>query len=139
MQGSRSGYSRQLDTAADSAMMISSLGWLAIARPGALRPLKRTILAIAAVAALLLTVEWQRYRKFGALHIDSARAAAVVGHLYVLALFWRGSAPRALLRAFQALAAGAAIESAWVILGDYDIDDLTPLPLLQRIRQKMRS
>jgi len=139
LQGGRSNYSRQLDAVADSAIMLSSLGWLAVSRPGALRPLKRTILAIAAVASVLLTIEWRRYRKLSALHISSARAAAVVGHLYVFNLFWRGSASRAFLRLFQVLAAGAMIESAWVILGAHDLDDQTSLPLLKRVCRKMRS
>jgi phosphatidylglycerophosphate synthase len=138
LQGGRSSYSRQLDTLADCAVMICSLGWLAVARPGALRPLKRTILAIAAVGSVLLAVEWRRYRKLGALHIGSARAAAVAGHLYVLGLFWRGAAPRALLRVFQLLAAGATLESAWIILGSHDLDDQTSFPLLKRACRKMR-
>jgi phosphatidylglycerophosphate synthase len=139
LQGGRSNYSRQLDAVADSAVMLSSLGWLAVARPGALRPLSRCIGAIAAVAAVLLTIEWRRYRKLGALHIGSARAAAVVGHLCVLDLFWRGSASRAVLRLFQFLTAGAMIESAWVILGNHDLDDHTSFPLLKRVCRKMRS
>ena len=139
LQGGRSNYSRQIDAVADSAVMLSSLGWLAVARPGALRPLQRTILAIAAIASALLVIEWRRYRKLGALHIGSARAAAVVGHLYVLDLFWRGSASRAFLRLFQALTAGAMLESAWVILGNHDLDDHTSFPLLKRVCRKMRS
>jgi phosphatidylglycerophosphate synthase len=139
LQGGRSNYSRQLDAVADSAVMLSSLGWLTLARPGALQPVKRTILAIGAVAGVLLAIEWRRYRKLGALHIGSARAAAAIGHLYVLDLFWRGTASRAFLRLFQLLAAGAIIESAWVILGDHDLDDHSSLPLLKRLHVKMRS
>ncbi len=139
LQGGRSSYARQLDAVADSAVMMSSLGWLAVSRPGVLRPLTRTITAIATVAAILLAIEWRNYRKLGALHIGSARAAAAVGHLYVLDLFWRGSASRAFLRLFQLLTAGAMIESAWVILGGHDIDDHTPLPLLKRFLRNMRS
>lgn len=137
--GGRSNYSRQLDTLADCAVMLSSLGWLTLARPGALQPVKRTILAIGAVAGVLLAIEWRRYRKLGALHIGSARAAAAIGHLYVLDLLWRGSASRAFLRLFQVLAIGAMIESAWVILGDHDLDDHSSLPLLKRLHVKMRS
>jgi len=139
LQGGRSNYSRQLDAVADGAVMFSSLGWLAVARPGALRPLKRTILAIWAVASTLLAIEWRRYHRLGALHIGSARAAAVIGHLYMLDLFWRGSASPVLLRLFQFLTAGAMIESAWVILGNHDLDDHTSFPLFKRMYQKMRS
>lgn len=119
--------------------MLSSLGWLTLTRPGALQPVKRTILAIGAIAGALLAIEWRRYRKLGALHIGSARAAAAIGHLYVLDLFWRGSASRAFLRLFQLLSVGAIIESAWVILGDHDLEDHSSLPLLKRLLVKMRS
>lgn len=139
LNGGRSNYSRQLDSVADSAVILSSLGWLAVARPGAMKPIERTILAIAMVASVLLAIEWRRYRKLGALHIGSARAAAAIGHLCVLDLFWRGSAARSFLRLFQLLTAGAMLESAWVILGDHDLDDHTSFPLLKRVCRKMRS
>ena len=138
LQGGRSDYSRQLDAVADSAVMLSSLGWLAVSRPGALRPLKRTILAIAVVASVLLAIEWRRYRMLGALHLGSARAAAVVGHLYV-SISSGGVGVRAFLRIFQLLTAGAMIESAWVILGDHELGDHASFPLLQRVCRKMRS
>lgn len=134
--GNRSNYSRQLDAVADSAVMLSALGWLALARPGRFQPLKRTVLAIAAVASALLSIEWRRHRQFGALHIWSARAAAVVGHVYVLGLLWRGTAPKWLLRLFQTVTVGAMIESAWCILGGHDFDDHSSIPLLKHVLQK---
>lgn len=137
LRGSRSDYSRQLDTVADSTVMLSSLGWLALSRPGALGPLRRTISAILAVATVLLAIEWHRYRVFGALHIDSARAAAVIGHLYVLDVLWRNRASTALLRLFQALVAGGMIESAWVILGPKGPGGRSPRPLLDTVRRRL--
>ncbi|MCA9861003.1 MAG: CDP-alcohol phosphatidyltransferase family protein [Thermomicrobiales bacterium] len=139
LRGSRSTYARQLDTIADGAIMLSSLGWLALCRPGAIGPLKRTLAAILAVSCVLLGIEWRRYHVFGALHIDSARAAAVVGHLYVLAVLWRNAAPSALRRSFQCLAAGAALESAWVICGNHLPTDRNSRPLLSHlVRQVTR-
>ncbi len=139
MNGGRSTYSRQLDAVADGAVMLSSLGWLALTRPGALWAIRRTIGVIAVIASVLLAIEWRRYRMLGALHLDSARAAAVLGHCYVLALFWCGSAPRLVLRGFQLLTASAIVESAWVILGYHDIRDQAARPLFERICRKMRS
>ncbi len=136
LRGSRSDYSRQLDAVADSAVMLSSLGWLGLTRPGALKPLQRTISAVLLVGSALLAIEWRRYRMFGALHIDSARAAAVVGHLYVLDVLWRNRASTTLLRFFQALVAGGMIESAWVILGPKGPGDRSPRPLLTYLWNK---
>lgn len=131
--GSRSDFSRQLDAVADSAVMLSAIGWLALARPGSVRPLRVTLAVLGAVAGLLLSVQWRRYHMLGALHMDSARAAAVVGHIYALLVLWCGTAPRALLRLFQFLVAGAAVESASVILGGYDPNDRSAIPLLHRL------
>jgi phosphatidylglycerophosphate synthase len=135
LRGRRSHYARQLDTVADSAVMLSSVGWLALARPGSLAPIRRTIAAITVAASALLSFQCWRHRAFGALHIDSARAAAVVGHLYVLDALWRNSSSRLLLRLFQLLAAGGAIESAWLILGPRDRLDGAPRPLLTYLKQ----
>ncbi|HET9662199.1 MAG TPA: CDP-alcohol phosphatidyltransferase family protein [Thermomicrobiales bacterium] len=138
-RGDRSAYSRQLDTVADSAVMLSALGWLALARPGGLDPLRRTLCVIALVASSLLTIQWRRYRMIGALHIDSARAAAIVGHLYVLNMLWRDAASKPLRRLFQLLVAGGMVESAWVILGPHDPLDGSPRPLLQWLKRTTRS
>ncbi len=137
-RGSRSAYSRQLDTIADCAVMLSSLGWLVLARPGALEPLRRTLGVIAVVAGALLAIEWRRYRMIGALHIDSARAAAVVGHLYVLNRLWRNVNSKPLRRLFQLLAFGGMIESAWVILGPVDPAHGSPRPLLRSLKRAVR-
>lgn len=133
IRGTRSGYARQLDTIADSAIMLSSIGWLALTRPGALAPLRRTIATILLIATGLLAVQWHRYRVFGALHLDSARAAAVLGHLYVLQVLWRNTASKALLRLTQCFAAGAIAESAWVILFSHDPGNRSPRPLLRAL------
>lgn len=139
VRGERSRYSSQLDAIADSAVMLSSLGWLALARPGALDPLRRTLCVISLVASTLLVIEWRRYRMIGALHIDSARAAAVVGHLYVLNTLWYDGASKSLRRLFQLLVTGGMIESAWVILGPHDPADGSPRPLLQWLKRTARA
>ncbi len=138
VRGTRSGYARQLDTIADSAVMLSSLGWLALARPGSLVPLRRTISAILVAGSVLLAIEWRRYRMFGALHIDSARAAAVAGHLYVLDVLWRDTASAGLLRLFQVLVAGGMVESASVILGPGGRPSGSPRPIAQMLRRAVR-
>lgn len=139
LRGSRSSYARQLDTIADVAVMLSSLGWLALSRPGALSPLRRTIGAIGLVGSVLLAIQWRRYRMVGALHIDSARAAAVVGHGYVLIQLWFGVASTPLRRCFQLLVTGGMIESAWIIFGPHDPSDGSPRPLLQYVKRAVRG
>lgn len=137
--GSRSDYSRQLDAIADSAIMVSSLGWLAVARPGSLRPLRATLTVLGVVAAALLAIQWHRYRMLGALHLDSARAAAVIGHLYVLVVLWTNRSSQILLRLFQLFVTGAIVESAWVILGGHGQTGRSPRPLLQSLERSIRS
>jgi phosphatidylglycerophosphate synthase len=136
LRGSRSHYSRQLDAIADCAVILSSLGWLALARPGALAPLRRTLAVIAIASSTLLAIEWRRYRMIGALHIDSARAAAAIGHLYVLNMLWRNSASKPLRRLFQLLTAGGIVESAFIILGPPDPSHGASRPLLRHLKQR---
>lgn len=137
LRGNRSAYARQLDTIADTTIMLSALGWLALTRPTSLQPLARTIGAIGLLGSCLLTIQWRRYRQFGALHIDSARAAAVVGHLYVLDVLWSDRGSHQLRHLFQVLAGGAAIESAQIIFGSGDTIHRSRrprLPTMKRIR-----
>jgi hypothetical protein len=72
------------------------------------------------------------------LHIDSARAAAVVGHLYVLNMLWRNVPSKPLRRLFQLLVAGGMIESTWCILGPHDPAGGSPRPLLQYVKRTLR-
>lgn len=135
LRGSRSQYSRQLDAIADSAIMLSAIGWLRLLDPASFRRIRATLIVLAPLAAGLLAIEWRRYRMLGALHLDSARAAAVVGHLYVLDALGRGVRSTWLVRLFQMLLVGAVIESAWIILGNHVPADRSPRPLLRSIRR----
>ncbi len=133
VSGERSEFGGQLDSIADMAIIVSSPGWMALLYPDVLRRRRTPLLTLSGVAVLLLAIEWGRYHKLGALHIDSARAAAVVGHGYVLDLFLREHDSDALFRLFTILSAGAAIESAWVILIRESLDDLSETPFLDRL------
>lgn len=130
LTGERSAFGSQFDTVADMAIILSAPAWMAMLYPEVLRSRRRSLLTLTGAAAVLLGVEWRKFRRLGNLHIHSARAAAVVAHLYVLVLFITGRDSRRLFRLFVLLASGAAIESAWVILRRASLDGLSETPLL---------
>jgi CDP-alcohol phosphatidyltransferase len=126
----RSQFGKQLDTAADLAVILSAPGWMALLCPSAFRRRSRPLLALAVPGAALLAYEWKRFRRLGALHIDSARAGAIIAHLYVLNLFVRGRDSNALFNGFLALAASAAGETAYILLTRDDVETLSSRPLI---------
>jgi phosphatidylglycerophosphate synthase len=131
--GNRSEFGKQLDTVADMAIILSAPGWLALLYPEVLHRRKSPLLALGGAAGILLTIEWRRYQKVAALHIDSARAAAVVAHLYALNLFVRGRDSNLLFSGFVLLAAGAGIETLYVIVSRETLNDLSETPLLDAL------
>ncbi|MGE3797840.1 MAG: CDP-alcohol phosphatidyltransferase family protein [Thermomicrobiales bacterium] len=132
--GKRSPFGSQFDTVADMAIIVSAPGWMALLYPEVMRNRRRPLLALGIVAGVLMSFEWIEHRRVGNLHIHSARAAAVAGHLYVLNLFTRENDAGVLFHLFTVLAAGAAIESAWVIVCRGSLDELSETPLLDHIR-----
>jgi phosphatidylglycerophosphate synthase len=123
-------FGAQLDAVADMAIILSAPAWMAMLYPDVLRRRRRTLLAMSGVAALLLAIEWRKFRKAGAMHIDSARAASVLAHGYVLLLFVRGKDSDLLFRGFVLLGGVAAIETAYIIATRDDFTRLTETPLL---------
>lgn len=130
LTGERSAFGSQFDTVADMAIILSAPAWMAMLYPENFRSKLRPLLMVAGVAAVLLGIEWRKFRRLGNLHIHSARAAAVVAHLYVLVLFITARDSSWLYRLFVLLAGGAAIESAWVIVRRASLDGLSETPLL---------
>jgi phosphatidylserine synthase len=133
VSGERSAFGSQFDTVADMSIILSAPGWMALLYPEVARRRRGPLLALGMAAGALLAIEWRRSRRLGNLHIDSARAAAVVAHGYVLNLFGRGRDSDLLFRGFVILAAGAAAESLYVIAFRDTLDDLSETPLLDAV------
>jgi cardiolipin synthase (CMP-forming) len=66
----------QLDSLADHLLSISGFVWLGMLRPEFARERLGLILTCAATGLSALAVSWLRFRRFGDLHLYSAKAAA---------------------------------------------------------------
>jgi phosphatidylglycerophosphate synthase len=131
--GQRSEFGKQLDTVADMAIILSAPGWTALLYPQVAARRGRPLVVLGATAGVLLALEWRKLHKIGALHIDSARSAAVFAHLYALNLFVRGKDSSPLFTAFLIAATGAAVETAYVIATRDDLVGLSETPLLDAV------
>jgi phosphatidylglycerophosphate synthase len=131
--GQRSEFGKQFDTVADMAIILSAPGWIVLLYPEVAARRGKPLVMLGAIAGILLTLEWHKLHKLGALHIDSARSAAVFAHLYTLNLFVRGKDSTPLFSAFLVAAMAAAIETAYVIASRDTLDGLTETPLLDAL------
>ncbi len=98
-------FGSQLDSAADIVLMGSIVGWMAWLTPGFFREnavalLTWMVLGCAGVAATIV-----RFRRFGDLHLYSAKAAGVLGYVFACWLFLTGRYSRG----FFAVTVGLAI------------------------------
>lgn len=131
LSGQRSTFGSQLDTIADSAVILSAPTWIELLYPEAFQRRKGPVVVLLMVAAGILAVEWRKFRRFGNLHIHSTRAASVAAHFYVLNLLLRGRDEEALFDLFLILAGGAVAEIVVVLATRESLDELTETPLLE--------
>lgn len=139
LSGERSDFGSQFDTVADAAIILSAPGWISLLYPAVLQKRRFPLLILTGVATGLLAVEWCRFRQFGNLHMHSARAAAVVAHVYVIVLFVTAHDSKWLFRLFLGLAGGAAAESAWVILRSSSLAGLSDTPLRDDLLKRLTT
>jgi phosphatidylglycerophosphate synthase len=130
ISGKRSQFGGQLDTIADSAIILSSPGWIRLLYPATFQRRSKPITGLLAAAASIVILEWAKFHRFGNLHIHSTRAASTVAHFYALNLLLRGRDNDLLFRLFLILSGGAAVELVVVMVARDSLDGLSEMPLL---------
>jgi phosphatidylglycerophosphate synthase len=106
--GRSSRVGSQLDSVADLVLMGSIVAWIAWLHPEFLRANAVPLVIWAVIGTVALLATWFRYGRVGNLHLYSAKAAGVVGYIFVVWLFVLGDYSAA----FFALAVGLAIIAA---------------------------
>ena len=101
-------FGSQLDSIADMLLMGSTVVWMALLRPSFFSDNAVALMVWLGIGTAALVVTWIRLGRFGDLHLYSAKAAGVVGHVFAIWLFIVGSYSRA----FWALTIGLAILAA---------------------------
>ncbi len=128
--GQRSSFSKQLDTVADIAVIATAPALVAKLYPDSFHRRGRPLAVLGVVAGGVLGLEWLKFRRVGAMHIDSARGSSVVAHVWLLNLLIRGRDNPLLFGLFILSAVGAAFESLYVILRKPGLDHLSETPLI---------
>jgi phosphatidylglycerophosphate synthase len=113
----------QLDSIADMTLIISIVIWLFMLRPDLFRDYGPILAIWSCLGVLTLLVGWIKFRRFGNLHLYSAKAAGVIGYCFALYMLMldRPAAP------FFWIAIGAAFlattESLLVLLFRSRVDE----------------
>lgn len=109
-------FGSQLDSIADMLLMGSTVVWMALLRPGFFSDNAAALLVWLGIGLAALLVTWLRLGRLGDLHLYSAKAAGVVGHVFAVWLFvfddyspifWAVTIGLAMLAATETLIAGA--------------------------------
>lgn len=85
--GRSTAFGSQLDSLADMLLMGSAVAWMALLRPEFFTENFVFLGVWLVIGGAALVVTWLRLGRFGDLHLYSAKAAGVVGHLFAVWLF----------------------------------------------------
>lgn len=113
----------QLDSLADNLLAPSGAAWLVMLRPDIVDALWTPLFLWLCFYAAFMTVGWIRFRRFGNLHLWSAKAAAVVQYAFVLHALLLPGIPVALFGAAFVLSMLAILEGLAVQLVSRAVDE----------------
>lgn len=113
----------RLDSIADHLLSASVLLWLAWLRPTFVREMLPWLMGWGVLAAAALLAGWFRFRRFGDLHLYSAKAAMVLGYLFVIHLFMTARYSDVVFYLWLAIASIAALEHLLMVLTRSEVDE----------------
>ena len=115
-------WGSRLDSIADHTLTISVGIWLVWLRPEFVRRELPLLIAWAVLALVVLLVGWVRFRRFGGLHLYSAKLAGTLGYLFAIWLLTFGSYSPVVFYLIVSICMLAAVESllALAILPNVD-------------------
>jgi phosphatidylglycerophosphate synthase len=88
--GTITSFGSRLDSVADHLLSASLLLWLLWLRPEFFSREYVLLLTWAALGAITLLIGWLRFRRFGGLHLYSAKVAGTLGYLFAIWLLLTG-------------------------------------------------
>ena len=116
-------FGSRFDSIADHLLSASMLIWLLWLRPQFFREQLSLLLLWAALGLAVLLVGWVRFRRFGDLHLYSAKAAAILGYLFGISLLIFGTYSRLVFFTVLAVCFLAAAETLIALLTRSDVDE----------------
>jgi phosphatidylglycerophosphate synthase len=136
-RGLTTDFGARLDSFADHLLGFSTAAWLVLLRPDFAREQAPLLLGFLSLGVTALAIGWLRFRRFGGLHLYSAKAASVLAYAFAVWLLLFGSYPYPLFLVVYAAAVLAATETflAFATLRAVDENMGTLLSNRRRARQ----
>jgi phosphatidylglycerophosphate synthase len=116
-------WGAQLDSAADIVLMSSIFWWLVLLRPSFFADHAVPLVAWAVVGSAAVIVTLVKFGRMGNLHLYSAKAAGVLGHLFAVWIFLFGSYSPAFFWLAITVAMVASTETLLVALTRERVDE----------------
>jgi phosphatidylglycerophosphate synthase len=129
----------RLDSLADHLLSASMICWLIWLRPGFVRNELLWLVGWAALGATALLVGWARHRRFGDLHLYSAKVAGTLAYVFAIWVLLFGTYSRILFRVVAALCVAAAMETLLVFSTRRSVDERIGSVLFRRGREEDRG
>ncbi|MEA2582613.1 MAG: hypothetical protein QOF33_698 [Thermomicrobiales bacterium] len=128
--GQTSTFGSKLDSIADVCVTFSAVGWLLVLRPQVVRDHPLFIAVLTATAVFSLVLGWVKFGRLADFHLNSGRAAGIVGYLFLIDLFLFARYTQPLFYALMVLAWIVAIEALLLLFTRDSLDERVPSPLL---------
>jgi cardiolipin synthase (CMP-forming) len=121
--GATSPLGSRLDSIADHLLIASVAFWIAWLRPEFVAEQLPLLALWAAIGTAALAVGWLRFRRFGDLHLYSAKAAGTMGFLFAIGLLLFDSYSPGLFYLVIAVCLAASVETLLVFLTHAAVDE----------------
>jgi phosphatidylglycerophosphate synthase len=121
--GLTTSFGSRLDSVADHLLSSSVLLWLLWLRPEFFAREYVLLLAWAAFGAMTLLIGWLRFRRFGGLHLYSAKLAGTLGYLFAIWLLLTGDYRRTTFFVVLVTAFIAVLETLVMFLTARRVDE----------------
>jgi len=82
-----SSFGSKLDSIADVCVTFSAIGWLLVLRPQVVRDHPLFIAVLTATGIFSLVLGWVKFGRLADFHLNSGRAAGIVGYAFLIDLF----------------------------------------------------
>jgi phosphatidylglycerophosphate synthase len=128
-----SSFGSKLDSIADRCVTCSAVGWLLVLRTEVVRAHPYFIAVLTATGIFPLVLGWRKFVRLADFHLNSGRAAGIVGYLFLIDLFLFNRYAQPLFYALMVLAWIVAIEALLLLFTRDSLDERVSSPLYSSI------
>lgn len=122
-------FGSKLDSIADICVTFSAIGWLLVLRPEVIRAHPYFVAVLTATGIFSLVLGWHKFGRLADFHLNSGRAAGIVGYIFLIDLFLFTRYTQPLFYALMVLAWIVAIEALMLLFTRDSLDERVPSPL----------